>query len=87
MVREFVILLAIALQSLAISTCITTHYLLGTLVVALKTSVNHKTLLSMTYALRVGYGVHRACHRQVVYGIENICLSRAIIPNKTVDAL
>ena len=85
MIRQTVVLLAVALERLTAPTGKRTDDLLAAAVRPFIAPFEQKKLLAVAYALRIGHRKRRLAHRQIMNRIDEIGLARSVVPHKAID--
>ena len=84
---EKVIDLVVALNHLRRSTLIGADNSLVAVAIGAVVALQHKELLTVTHALRIGHRQRRLAHREEVDRIDDVCLAGTIVADKAVEAL
>jgi len=85
MIRQAVVLLAVAFERLAAPTGERADDLFAASVRPFVTPFEQEKLLAVTHALRIGHREGRLAHRQVVDRVDEIGLARPVVAHETID--
>ena len=85
MIRQAVVLLAVAFERLAAPTGERADDLFAASVRPFVTPFEQEKLLAVTHALRIGHRESRLAHRQVVDRVDEIGLARPVVAHETID--